>query len=190
MTSSPKTFVNISINLSASFISQGLGSFPFSWTNVSSATKQKWICLFLPILVKSKNCRFSSRGSFYFEFSYTCFMLWNFNITGVFIFLARPFLMYGSYMVVSPISNDFELMTLTLWRVPFIDLVLSYLCAIPSTFLRWITSPSSNGCFVPSRRVTKPFGAELMLFIITSTGYYPFLSNTSNLSPKSLNTLQ
>jgi hypothetical protein len=32
---------------------------------------------------------------------------------------------------VSPISNDFELITFTLCKVPFIDLVLSYLCAIP-----------------------------------------------------------
>lgn len=70
-------------------------------------------------------------GNFYLAASNTSFMLLNLRKIGVFTFLAIPFLIYGSYTVVSPISNDFELITLTLCKVPFIDLVLSYLWAIP-----------------------------------------------------------
>jgi len=50
--------------------------------------------------------------------------------------------------------------------------------------------PSSNGFLTPSNKVMMPFSAEEIYLMKTSTGSSPFLSRTSNCSPKSFTILQ
>lgn len=59
---------------------------------------------------------------------------------------------------------------------------------IPFTFVMRTMSPSSQLCFCPFINVTNPFYQFVIFQIKHYTGYSPFLSITSNFSPKSLKT--
>ena len=52
------------------------------------------------------------------------------------------------------------------------------------------SSPSSSLCLTFSRRDTIPYSEFEIFFITQSYNSSPFLSNTSNFSPKSLKTLE
>lgn len=121
---------------------------------------------------------------------------WYSTFLGILMFLTKPFDLQVPKLRVSPITKEFQLITLilkTLLLIPFafwfdccskkswaqlFSYIFSLIVSMPSTNERTTQSPSQYGCLTPSKRVTIPSYYVEIFLIMPSKGSQPLLSLT------------